>query len=307
MRILVFGAAGFVGRNLIEKLAKQEHDPVASDIAENPFGGSVKYVRLDLLDRNRVFDTVKGNEVVVHLAASPLAFSLEAPMENMRINVEGTLNVLDAIRKHDVKKIIYSSASSVVGSPRYNPVDEDHPCTPKTPYAVAKKACEDYLRVYSEIYGLHYLVFRFFNVYGPWQGYKSGGLIPNLFRTLTENREFQVFGDGSNTRDFVYAEDVADFSYSAIKGDVKDVVLNMGTGRGTSIVELINLGAEILGVKPKIVYKPSRPGEIGNFFADTRTLLRVLGDRPFTPIEEGLKRTFSWLRGYPRENARPSA
>jgi len=299
----VFGAAGFVGRNLVEKLAKQEHDLVASDIAEDPYGGSVKYLKLDLLDRNRVFEAVKGNDVVVHFAASPLGLSLEAPAENMRVNVEGTLNILDAARKHDIKKIIYSSASSVVGTIKYNPVDEDHPCTPKTPYAVAKKACEDYLRVYNELYGLHYLMFRFFNVYGPWQGYKSGGLIPNLYRTLAENRDFQVFGDGSNTRDFVYVEDVADLSYLAIKGDAKDMVLNMGTGRGTSIVQLIDLGAEILGVKPKIVYKPSRPGEIGNFFADTKRLLRVFGDRPFTPLEEGLKKTFSWLRAHPRETA----
>ena len=296
MRILVFGAAGFVGRNLIERVRKDRHDLTASDLAEDPFHGSANYAKLDLLNRDRVIDVVKGSDVIVHFAASPLTQSLESPAENMRINVEGTLNILDAARKHDVKKVIYSSASSVVGIPKYNPVDEDHPCTPKTPYAVAKRTCEEYLRVYNEMYGLHYLVFRFFNVYGPWQGQKSGGLIPNLYRTLSENREFQVFGDGSNTRDFIYVEDIAEFSSSAINSDVKDRVINMGTGRGTSIVELIDLGARVLGTKPKIVYKPSRPGEIGNFVADTRRLREVLGNRPFTPLEEGLKRTFSWLR-----------
>jgi len=296
LRILVFGAAGFVGRNLIERVRKDRHDLTASDLAEDPFHGSANYAKLDLLNRDRVIDVVKGSDVIVHFAASPLTQSLESPAENMRINVEGTLNILDAARKHDVKKVIYSSASSVVGIPKYNPVDEDHPCTPKTPYAVAKRTCEEYLRVYNEMYGLHYLVFRFFNVYGPWQGQKSGGLIPNLYRTLSENREFQVFGDGSNTRDFIYVEDIAEFSSSAINSDVKDRVINMGTGRGTSIVELIDLGARVLGTKPKIVYKPSRPGEIGNFVADTRRLREVLGNRPFTPLEEGLKRTFSWLR-----------
>jgi len=296
LRVLVFGAAGFVGRNLVERIRKDEHNLAASDLVEDPFHGSVNYAKLDLLNRDQVIDVVKGSDVIVHFAASPLTQSLESPAENMRVNVEGTLNILDAARKHDVKKVIYSSASSVVGIPKYNPVDEDHPCTPKTPYAVAKRTCEEYLRVYNEMYGLHYLVFRFFNVYGPWQGQKSGGLIPNLYRTLSENREFQVFGDGSNTRDFIYVEDIAEFSSSAINSDVKDRVINMGTGRGTSIVELIDFGAKVLGTKPKIVYKPSRPGEIGNFVADTRRLREVLGNRPFTPLEEGLKRTFSWLR-----------
>jgi len=236
MKVLVFGAAGFVGRNLIEKLGRErEHELVGSDAVEDPFGGSVKYLKVNVLDRDHVFETVKGSEVIVHLAASPLVASLEDPTSNMKVNVEGTLNILDAARKHGVSKVIYSSASSVVGTPKYNPVGEEHPCNPRTPYAVAKKTCEDYLRVYSELYGLHYVVFRFFNVYGPWQDQKSGALVPNLYRTLKENKEFQVHGDGSNTRDFIYVEDVADFCCSAVNSDVKDLTVNMGTGRGTSI------------------------------------------------------------------------
>jgi UDP-glucose 4-epimerase len=206
------------------------------------------------------------------------------------------LNVLDAGRKHDVKKMVYSSASSVVGTVQYNPVDEKHPCTPKTPYAVAKRACEEYLRVYRELYGLHYLIFRFFNLYGPWQGYKSGGLIPNLHKTLTEGREFQLFGDGSNTRDFIYVGDVAEFTSLATRQEVHDEMVNMGTGVGTSIIQLINLGAKILNVTPKLAYNPSRPGEIGNFVADTKRLREALGNKPFTPLEEGLRNTFTWLQ-----------
>ena len=297
MKVLVFGAAGFVGRNLVEKLARQkEHELVGSDAVEDPFGNSVKYLRVNVLDRDQIFEGVRGSEVVVHLAASPLVASLEDPTNNMKVNVEGTLNILDAARKHDVKKIVYSSASSVVGTPKYNPVDEEHPCNPKTAYAVAKKTCEDYLRVYNEMYGLHYLVFRFFNVYGPWQGQKSGALIPNLYRNLTENKEFQVYGDGSNTRDFIYVEDVADFCCSAVKDPVENMIVNMGTGHGTSIIELISLGSKVLDVKPKIAFKPPRPGEIGNFVADTKKLFKVFGNRSFTPLEEGLRRSFSWFR-----------
>ena len=298
LRVLVFGAAGFVGRNLIERLVN-EHDVTASDTVQDPFGNSVRYIKVNVLDREPIFEIVKGSEVIVHLAASPLVTSLQDPAQNMRINIEGTLNILDAARKHDVKKIVYSSASSVVGTPKYNPVDEEHPCTPKTPYAAAKRACEDYIRVYNELYGIRYMVFRFFNVYGPWQTQKSGALIPNLYKTLSENKEFQVFGDGSSTRDFIYVGDIVEYYHSTIKGLVDNLVVNMGTGLGTSIVQLIELGSKLLGVTPRIAYKPSRPGEIGNFVADTKRLVEVFGNKPLTLLGEGLKKSFSWLQAHP--------
>jgi UDP-glucose 4-epimerase len=295
LTIVVFGAAGFVGRNVVEKLVKEGERVVASDIAEDPFKGNVTYQKADVLDRERIFDVVKGSDVVVDLAASPLVSSLEDAVGNMKVNIEGTLNILDAARKWKVSKIIYSSASSVVGNVKYNPVDEEHPCYPKTAYAVAKKACEDYIRVYNETFGLNYLIFRFFNIYGPWQSTKSGALIPNFYQRLRQNQEFQVFGDGSNTRDFTYVGDVAEFYHAAIKQDVKNLVVNMGTGRGTSIIELIKLASKTLAVEPRIAYKPSRPGEIGNFEADTRRLVKLFGKKPSTSLEDGLKRTFSWL------------
>jgi len=295
LRIIVFGAGGFIGRNLVERLIEEREDIVASDITEDPFKGSVTYLRVDVLDRQRIFEAVKDSNVVIDLAASPLVSSLEDAVGDMKVNIEGTLNIIDAAREWKANKVIYSSASSVVGHVKYNPVDEEHPCQPKTAYAVAKKACEDYLRVYYETFGLNYLVFRFFNIYGPGQSVKSGALIPKIYQTLKQNQEFRVYGDGSNTRDFTYVEDVVEFCYSAIKQDVKNLVVNMGTGQGTSIIELVKLASKILEVEPKIAYKPSRPGEISNFEADTRRLVKLFGKKPSTSLEEGLKRTFSWL------------
>ena len=300
LTVLVFGAAGFVGRNLVKKLAEEHHNVVASDVIDDPFNGSIVYRKVDILDGNRVLEAVKKTDVIVHLAASPLAVSLQDPARNVKVNLEGTLNILDAARKNDVSKVIYSSASSVVGSVRSNPVDENHTCEPKTPYAVAKKACEEYLRVYNELYGLRYLVFRFFNVYGPWQTYGSGALIPVMYRNLTEGKEIQVYGDGSNTRDFVYVGDVTDFCSAAITSHTENSVVNMGTGKGTSIIELINLASDLLGTKPKIAYRPARPGEISNFVADTAKLVQVFGRGPSTSLKEGLKRTFSWLAAHDR-------
>ena len=143
MIVAIFGAAGFVGRNFANKLRKEDVEFVASDVVKSPFGKEVDYFKADMLDRQAVRKVVSKADVVVHLAASPLLTSLENPRISMKINIEGTLNIMDASREFKVDRLIFSSASSIVGDVKYNPVDEEHPYTPKTPYAVAKKACED--------------------------------------------------------------------------------------------------------------------------------------------------------------------
>ena len=296
MRIAVFGASGFVGRNVVEALKEVNMVIVASDIKEmDSEVEGVDFVRADLLNYDEVACVVKGADIVIHLAASPLPVSLEKPKTNARINIEGTLNIMDAARKHNIDKIIFSSASSLVGEVKYNPVDEKHPCNPKTPYAVAKYCIEHYLRVYQELYGLNYLIFRFFNIYGPWQYPESGGLIPMVYKKLTTEGSFNVFGDGSQTRDFVYVEDVAEFYLKAIKRDIKNEIVNLGTGKGTTIKEIVEIAGEILGTVPKINYLPPRSGEIDNFVADTKKLSKLFGSVPETDIKIGLGKTFEWL------------
>lgn len=294
--VAIFGAAGFVGRNLVSKLLKEGTEFIAIDIVENPFGKEVDYSKVDIIDPMGVSEAVEKSDIVVHLAASPLLTSLERPIENMRVNIEGTLNVMEACRKFNIDKIIYSSASSVIGEVKYNPVDEEHPCKPKTPYAVAKKACEDYLRVYNEVFNLNYLIFRFFNVYGPWQHPESEALIPTIYRRLTQGETLTIYGDGTATRDYIYAGDIADFYYLAIKRDIKNEIVNMGTGKTTSINDLVRSASEILKVEPKIIYHPPRPGEISNFVADTTKLRSLFGKEPRTSLKEGLMKTFHWLK-----------
>lgn len=294
MKIAVFGASGFVGRNVIEALKEANIEMVASDIKEADIEG-VDFIKADLLDYNEVSKVVKGSDIVVHLAASPLPVSIEKPKLNAMINIEGTLNIMDAAGEHGVDKVVFSSASSLVGEVKYNPVDEKHPCNPKTPYAVAKYACENYLRVYQELYGLDYLVFRFFNIYGPWQYPESGGLIPMVYKKLTTEGSFNVFGDGLQTRDFVYVGDVADFYLEAIKRNIKNEIVNLGTGNGATIKEVIEITGMILRIRPKINYLPLRPGEIGNFVADTKKLKKLFGSVPETGLKKGLEMTFEWL------------
>lgn len=295
MKVAIFGASGFVGINVVDALTKANFDVVASDLKEMKFKNAV-FVKADLLDYDQVSKVVKGTDVVIHLAASPLPVSIEKPKINARINIEGTLNIMDAVREHHCKKIIFSSASSIVGEVKYNPVDEIHPCIPKTPYGVAKYATEHYLRVYHELYNLNYLVFRFFNVYGPWQYPESKAVIPMVYNRLRTDGSFNVFGDGNQTRDFIYVGDIADFFVKAVKNDVKNEIVNMGTGKATTVKEIVEIAGDLLSIKPKLNYLPARPGEIDNFVADTKKLKKLFGSIPSTSLNSGIQKTFDWLK-----------
>lgn len=296
MKIAVFGASGFVGLNVLDVLGKKYGmgSILASDIRKHPHI-QCKFLEADLLNYDSVNNVIKNCDYVVHLAASPLPVSLNKPKENANINIIGSLNILDSAKENKVKKVIFSSASSIVGEVKYNPVDEEHPCRPKTPYGVSKFSMEHFLRVYKELYNLDYVIFRFFNVYGPWQYPTSGALIPMVYSRLRETGTFSVNGTGSQTRDFIYVEDIASIIGETLTKDVSNEVFNMGTGVGTSIKEIITLSAEILKITPKIEYLPPRPGEIDNFVANMDKMKNMLGMCPETDLESGLKKTFAWL------------
>ena len=308
MRVAVFGAAGFIGKNLIRALQERGMEFIAADIAESPFSRDVNYTQVDILNPNKVEEVVSwaGTDgVVVHLAASPLSASWEDMKTNMRVNIEGTLNIMEACRKHRIQKMIFSSASSIIGKVRYPKgrnyavVDEEHPCTPMTPYAITKKACEDYLRIYHNKYNnFNYLIFRFFNVYGPEQ---RAGVVPSVYRTLKKGETFTIYGERDNPpiRDFIYVGDVVKFIINGIKReDVKNEVVNLGTGVPTTIEALVKISAEILNVEARIAYAPPKPGEIGNFIADLKKLKRLFGEKPKTNLENGLQKTFEWMEKF---------
>lgn len=296
MRTVVFGAAGFVGRHVVDALARAGHDVLACDTAPDPFAGRVAYRRVDVLERDAVHAAAQGAEGVVHLAAHPLGPSVTEPLLNARVNIDGSLAILDAARAAGAKKVLFASASSLVGEVRESPVTEDHPATPKTPYGVAKLAVEHYLRVYQELYGLPYLAFRFFNVYGPGQLPASRALVPVVHERLSQGKPVTVFGDGSSVRDYIYVGDVAAYFAEALRPQgPANAVVNMGTGAGATVLDIVRVGAKALGVEPKLDHQPPRPGEIANFVADTTRLRRLFGHAPPTALENGLARTFAWL------------
>ena len=292
-KVVIFGAAGFVGRNLSEYLSKT-YKVVEADAAESssPFGN--EYIRVDITDHEGVLKVVSGADYVVHLAAHALGPSMTDPIMNAKVNIVGTLNILEAARKQNVSKVVFTSASSIVGDTTVSPVPENAPVNPKTPYGVAKFACENYLRIYGELWSLDYVIFRLFNIYGPHQ---RGGLIPSIHGKISQGKPVEITGDGKQVRDFIYVKDSLEFIEKAIVEDrISRTILNMGTGKGTTIIDVVNIVFKTMGKAPSVQYLPARKGEISNFVADTTRLRELFGFVPETPIETGITETVDWLK-----------
>ena len=204
------------------------------------------------------------------------------------------MNILEACTKNKIQKIIFTSASSLIGEPKTEKVSEHHPATPKTAYGISKLTSEHYLRLYHELNGLTYTVFRFFNIYGPYQ---KNGLIPSLYSRIKNNQSLTVFGKGDQIRDYVFIKDIIPFFEKAISSSTSDnQIFNMGTGKGTSILEIIDILSKTMEIKPEIEFKDSRPGEIGNFVSDTTFLQTMFKHIPSTNVKEGIKQTIDWLK-----------
>ena len=290
MKILILGSEGFVGNNLVQELSSK-NDVFCADIFDN--SNHQHYQQCDVTNFDNVLNVVNDVDVVIDLVAHSLVSSIDGPITNAKINIMGLLNILESCRKNDVKKIIFTSASSMIGIPQTSNVSETHPASPQTAYGITKLTSEHYLRLYQEMYGLNYTVFRFFNIYGPHQ---KNGLIPTLYYRIKNNEPLTVFGKGDQIRDYVFIQDVIPFFQKACESDItNNTIFNMGTGIGNTILEVIKQLSEITGIDPSIEYKPERPGEIGNFVADTKLLSATFGDVPKTLLHDGLTNTVNWL------------
>jgi len=290
LKILILGSEGFVGHNLVEGL-KRTHQVIAADQTDGSLHSN--YIQFNITNLESVMKIVHDVDVVINLVAHTLISSIEDTIKNAEINIMGLLNVLETCRKNNVKKIIFTSASSLIGEPKTFKVSETHMPTPKTAYGITKLISEHYLRLYNELYGLNYVVFRFFNIYGPHQ---KNGLIPSLYNRFVNRTPLTVFGKGDQIRDYVYIKDVVPFFEKAISTNIADnLVFNMGTGNGTTILEVIKTLSKIMNIEPTIENKPERLGEIGNFVADTKLLHSKFRDIPKTTLQDGLRDTVSWL------------
>jgi UDP-glucose 4-epimerase len=290
LRLLILGSEGFVGQNLAQGLEKS-HEIHCADLAEK--SSHENYTRVDITDSMSVRRTVRDADVVINLVAHALTSSLEDVVTNARVNIIGLLNVLEACKINGIKKIIFTSASSMVGVPQTYSVPENHPANPKTAYGISKLASEHYLRLYSEMFGISHVVFRFFNIYGPFQ---RNGLIPAIYQRAVTRQPVTIFGKGDQIRDYVFIEDVVPFfEKAALSGIADNSTFNLGTGNGSTIIQVVDTVSKLLGTEIAKDYKPERPGEIGNFVADTKRLSSIFHDVPKTRLEDGLRITLDWL------------
>lgn len=313
MRILVTGGAGFIGGHLAESFVNEGHNVVVLDNLDSFYDvgikkhnieiaqkraengdGDYEFVEGNVTDEDTVSDLVSNTDFIFHQAAQAgVRASVENPWKAHDVNVNGTITVLNAARKSNVKRFVNASSSSVYGKPEYLPYDEKHPNEPVSPYGVSKLAAEHYTRVYYERYGLSTVSLRYFTVYGP-------RMRPNMAFTNFASRCLQkkspvIYGDGSQTRDFTYVKDVVDANSSLLQTDAADgQILNIGSGGRITINELAKVIRDEIDPAINIVYDDARDGDAEHTHADIFKASRLIDYEPNVSIKDGARQFVNW-------------
>ena len=305
-KIVVTGAAGFIGSNLVDELLNQGAQVIGID---NLFNGRLEnletarefenfeFHKSDIRDLNFLMTIFKDTDIIYHEAAfTSVPQSVKMPDTCNEVNVNGVLNVLNAARKNDVDKVIFASSSSVYGDTPTLPKTEEMKRIPISPYGVAKLAGESYMQVYNDVYGLKTVSLRYFNVFGPRQRDSPySGVIAIWLGNIVDDDNLIVFGDGKNSRDFTYIKDVVKANILAAKRDVEGEIINIGAGNPINLTDLANLMLEISAKQHiEIVYTEPRPGDIIHSYADISKAKEFLGFHPEYDQKMGLKDYFDW-------------
>jgi len=321
MRVFVTGGAGFIGSHIAESLAKKGYevtifDDFSTGSKENikdlePLG-NVKVVKGDILDRGKLLSAMKGADVVSHQAAQlEIGSAISDTTKDARLNIEGTLNVLEAAREVGVKKVIYASSAGVYGEALKIPQDEDHPKRPQWPYGVSKYAGELYCQQYALLYGLNSCALRYGIVYGEREWY-GRVLTEFIKRVVLEKRPPVVFGDGMQRRDYIYVKDLVEFHDMLIEEDLDGFdVFNVGGGSSITVRELASLVVRLAdsdlepifedppeGGYSKLTGRWRIPRELRNLELDINKAMKK-GWKPRTSLVEGVKREIAWIRSNP--------
>jgi nucleoside-diphosphate-sugar epimerase len=305
LKVLVTGGGGFIGSHLVGRLLREGHDVRALDNfttgrRENldDLDGHVELVEGDIQSYERAHTAVRGCEVVFHQAALPsVPRSVRDPLTSNASNVIGTLNVLLAARDSDVRRVVFASSSSVYGANPALPKREDLQTIPISPYAVAKLAAEGYCQSFSHVYALETVALRYFNVFGPRQDPRSeyAAVIPKMIIAAREGSPMTIFGDGEQTRDFTFVDNVVHANLLAMNAkDVAGEVFNIAVGERVSLNDLLRLVVEITGSEIDARYAPERPGDVRHSQADVGKARTGLAYEPLFTLAEGLRRTIDW-------------
>jgi UDP-glucose 4-epimerase len=298
VRAVVTGGAGFIGSHVVDALvARRDEVHVLDDFSRGKRENVAAGVRLHEADirgdPGRVFDEVRP-EVCFHLAAqADVRVSVERPDFDADVNVVGTLQVLEAARRHGTKIVFASTGGAIYGECE-GPAREDHPRTPLAPYGVSKLAGEEYLSAFNRLYGAGHVSLRYGNVYGPRQDPKGeAGVVAIFMNRLREGEAPRIFGDGTQTRDYVYVGDVVAATLAA--AEHAGGVLNIGTGVETSVLDLYERIQRVAGVERDPEFTDARPGELQRSVLDASLAKRELGWKPRHSLDEGLGETWAWI------------
>ncbi len=315
MQILVTGGAGFIGGHIAEELAASSHDITVVDNfvpyydlgikdhnveaarqAALDAGGSYELINASITDEDTVNELVADTDVIYHQAAQAgVRKSIKQPKKVNQCNVDGTINILEAARNHDIERVVVASSSSVYGKPQYLPYDEDHPTTPVSPYGVSKLATEQYARVYSEVYGLPTVSLRYFTVYGPRM--RPNMAMTNFVSRCLHGEPPVIFGDGSKTRDFTYVDDIVRVNDQLLTDDRADgEILNLGSTDNIDIETLATVIRDEIDPSLDLEYSDPRRGDAEHTHADISKAKEVLEYEPTTDIREGVAKFIDWYR-----------
>ena len=315
---LVTGGAGFIGSWLTQALAERGDtvralDNFATGKRENLAGlrGNIEVVEADLRDAAAVEKACEGVHTIFHQGALPsVPLSIQDPRTSHTSNIDGTFNLLEGARAAGVKRVVYAASSSAYGNKNPLPQREGMLPGPLSPYAVQKLLGELYLHSYWEVFGLETVALRYFNIFGPRQAPDSpySGVMAKFIRMMLDNNQPVIFGDGEQSRDFTYIENVVQANLKAAAAPVEKVagkVFNVACGQPHTLNETYRLLAEILGYKNPPQYGPPRGGDIQHSFADISAAREAFGYDPQVDFVEGLCRTVSWYRDHHAPNSTP--
>ena len=306
MKILITGGAGFIGSHFVDLVIKKKEvkkivvidnleDGSLRNLSKALKSRKLKFVKADIRDFNKIKKLFKNIDKVVHFAAlSDVVPSIVEPKLYMDNNINGTINILEAMKINKVKKIVYAASSSCYGIPNKFPTNENSPLDPRYPYAMSKLVCEEIIEHWSKVYGFDFLSLRLFNVYGTRSRTNSayGAALGVFLKQKLSNHPYTVIGNGKQKRDFIYVEDVVKAFYSSSKKSVKNKILNIGSGNPRSILDMLKI------LKGKKIFIPKRPGEPDITHANISAAKRILKWKPNILLEIGLdsvlKNIFYW-------------
>jgi UDP-glucuronate 4-epimerase len=312
MRILVTGAAGFIGSHASERLLAAGHSVTGLDNLDPFYDPAIKRSNLRKALATPGYRFVEGDygdaallerllpdgafEAVLHLAAQAgVRPSLEDPLKYERVNVAQLVSLMEALRRHGPKRVVAASSSSVYGNVTPVPFREDAPCVlPQSPYGASKRAAEIYLGMYGQLYGFHIIVVRPFTVYGPRQ--RPDMAIAAFARKILRGEPITLYGDGSSARDYTYVDDIVDGLLGALAFPVRFGIYNLGGSWPVKLAELVKLLEQITGRQATVNWQPAQPGDVERTCAELAGARKDLGYWPKVPLETGLRRTVDWVK-----------